>query len=466
MEHQKIKSLSEYEKLLANDDKYRILDVDEDASEDEIEISFDELFGILSDSDEEDSEDKLAIISDAYGTLIDPDERKKLYLKKVINKLYRDWGVKDSYYYKKERLLGDLTLDSEIKEKDYFSLKRISDARITDKIINILNPYEYFVTVDERNGGGAGSLIEQPSGRLIHFGIYPGTEDGKVMAIGGGLHLVRVRVIPVDVDEMFELVIEKIRGMFPSRDLSGFFFNGSEREQKKSIRNGVKERYRTMGYVAAEEVIEDTVRSLLEELSKIGLKPEPEELPTPTEPIITPPRFVDDYFITEDERKKGSAGSVVEEASGRRIEFEIPPGVEDGRILVIEGDANFVRVRVMPVDVDEIFEYLHTKIRERFPLQNIGGFIDGLEWVQKDYIRDQVKEQYRTVGYVAVEEMLEVAVQSLRWELRRFGEEAGGLKSASETPTKTNRRGDGVKYLRHSFSGMWKRVVKWCSRRL
>ena len=464
MEHQKIKSLSEYEKLLANDDKYRILDVDEDASEDEIEIAFDGLFNTLSDSDEEDSEDKLAIISDAYGTLIDPDERKKLYLKKVINKLYRDWGVKDSYYYKKERLLGDLTPDSEIKEKDYFSLKQISDDRITDKIINILNPFEYFVTVDERNGGGVGSLIEQPSERLIHFGIYPGVEDGKVIAIGGGLRLVRVRVIPVDVDEMFELVIEKIRGMFPSRDLSGFFFNGSEMGQKNFIRNGVKERYRTRGYVAAEEMIEDTVRSLLEELRVIGLKPE--STVRQEEPIITPPRSVDDYFITEDERKKGSTGSVVEEASGRRIEFEIPPGVEDGRILATKGDVHFVRIMVMPVDVDEIFEYMHTKIRERFPLQNIGGFIDGLERVQKDYIRDQVKEQYRTVGYVAVEEMIEVAVQSLRWELRRFGVESGRPKSASETPTGAKRTGVEVKYPRHGFSGMWKRVVKWCSRRL
>ena len=459
---QKIKSLFEYEKLLTNDELYGILDVDEDASEEEIEITFYELFGILSDSDEEDSEEKLAIISGAYGTLIDPDERGGLYLKKVINKLFVEWGVKERYSYKKEKLLDDLARDSEIKEKDYFSLKQISDDHIIDTIVNILDPFEFFVTVDERKGGAMGSVIEQPSGRIIHFGIYPGMEDGEVIAIGGDLRLVRVGVVPVDVDEMFEFVIEKIKETFPSRDLSGFF-HGLGIKQKNSIRDQVKEQYRTMGYVAAEDIIGDTIQSLLEELCGIGVEPEPEEPPTPAEPVITPPRFVDDYFITEDERRKGSMGSVVEEAGGRRIEFGIPPGVEDGKVIAIEGDANFVRVMVIPVDVDEIFEYMITNIGERFPSPDMRGFIYDSKQMQKDFIRDRMKEQYRTRGYVAVEEVIEDTIQSLRWELHRFGIESGRSKSTSETPVKTKRT--RVKNPRHGLFEIWKSVVRWCSRR-
>lgn len=459
---QKIKSLFEYEKLRTNDELYRILDVDEDASEEEIEIAFYEVFGILSDSDEEDSEEKLAIISDAYGTLIDPDERERLYLKKVINKLFVEWGVKERYSYKKEKLLDHLARDSEMKEKDYFALKQISDDHIIDTIVNILDPFEFFVTVDERKGGAMGSFIEQPSGRMIHFGIYPGMEDGEVIAIGGDLRLVRVGVVPVDVDEMFEFVIEKIKEMFPSRDLSGFF-HGWEIKQKNSIRDRVKEQYRTMGYVAAEDIIGDTIRSLLEELRGIGVEPEPEEPPTPAEPVITPPRFVDDYFITGDERRKGSTGSVVEESSGRRIEFGIPPDVEDGKVIAIEGDANFVRVMVMPVDVDEIFEYLITKIGEKFPSPDMRGFIYSSKQMQKDFIRDRMKEQYRTRGYVAVEEVIEDTIQSLRWELRRFGIESGRSKSTAETPVKTKRT--RVENPRHGLFDIWKSVVRWCSRR-
>ncbi len=218
-----------------------------------------------------------------------------------------------------------------------------------------------------------------------------------------------------------------------------------------------------MGYVAAEDIIGDVIRSLLEELREIGVEPEPEEPPTPAEPVITPPRFVDDYFITEDERRKGSAGSVVEEASGRRIEFGIPRGVEDGKVIAIEGDANFVRVMVVPVDADEIFEYLITKIGEKFPSPNMRGFIYDSKQMQKDFIRDRMKEQYRTRGYVAVEEVIDDTIQSLRWELRRFGIESGRSKSTSETPVKTKRT--RVKNPRRGLFEIWKSVVRWCSRR-
>ena len=459
---QKIKSLFEYEKLHTNDELYGILGVDEDASEEEIEIAFDELFGILSDSDEDDSEEKLAIISDAYDTLVDLDERAKLYLKEVINKLFVEWNVGERYSYKKEKILEHLARDSELKEKDYFSLKEISDYHIIDKIVDTLDPFEYFVTIDELKGGTMGSYIEQPSGRVIRFRIYRGMEDGNVIAIAGDLHLVRVRVVPVDVGEMFEFVIKKIKKMFPSRDLS-VFFHRLEIKQKNSIRDRVREQYMTRGYVAAEDLVGDMIRSILEELRVIGVEPEPEEPPTPAEPVITPSRFVDDYFITEDERRKGSTGSVVEEASGRRIEFGMPPDVEDGKVIAIEGDANFVRVMVMPVDVDEIFEYLITKIGERFPSPDMRGFIYDSKQMQKDFIRDRVKEQYRTRGYVAVEEVIEDTIQSLRWELRRFGMESGRSKSTSETPVETKRT--RVKNPRHGLFEIWKNVVRWCSSR-
>ncbi len=456
---QKIKSLFEYEKLHTNDELYGILDVDEDVSEEEIEITFDELFGILADSDEKDSEEKLAIISDAYGILIDPDERAKLYLKKVINKLFIEWGVEERYSYKKEKLLEYLARDSEIKNKDCFALKQISEYHIIDAIINILDPFEYFVTIDELKGGAMGSCIEHPSGRVICFRIYQGMEDGEVISIGGDLRLVRVRVIPVDAGEMFEFVIKKIKKMFPSRDLS-VFFHGLEIKQKNSVRDQVKEQYKTRGYVAAEDLVSDMIRSLLEELRVIDGEPEPEEPPTPAEPIITPPRFVDDYFITKDERRKGSAESVVGEASGMRIKFEIPPGVEDGEVISIEGDANFVRVRVMPVDVDEIFEYLIAKIGERFPSPDMRGFIYDSKQMQKDFLRDRVKEQYMTSGYVAVEEVIEDTIQSLRWELRKFGIESGRSKSISETPVKTKRT--RAKNPRRGLCEIWKSAVRWC----
>ncbi|PXF56658.1 MAG: hypothetical protein C4B59_16565 [Candidatus Methanogaster sp.] len=349
-----------------------------------------------------------------------------------------------------------------IKKKDCFALKQISDYHIIDTIVNILDPFEYFVTIDELKGGAMGSCIERPSGRVICFRMYQGMEDGEVVSIGGDLRLVRVRVVPVDAGELFEFAIKKIKKMFPSRDLS-VFFQGLEIEQRNSIRGQVKEQYRTMGYVAAEDLVSDMIRSLLEELRGIGVEPEPEELPAPAEPVITPPRFVDDYFITEDERRKGSAESVVEETSGTRIKFRIPPGVEDGGVISIEGDANFVRVRVMPVDVDEIFEYLITKIGERFPSPDMRGFIYDSKQMQKDFIRDRVKEQYRTRGYVAVEEVIEDTIQSLHWELRKFGIESGGSKSTSEMPVKT--KSTRVKNPRRSLCEIWKSAVRWCSSR-
>jgi DnaJ-class molecular chaperone len=387
MEHKE--ELKEFRKLESKGDLWGILGVCKDATQKEIKSGYVKLYKKYKPLQEEEAAEILLIVNKAYKTLKDPkaveEHCKRAYIQKEVDEFFK--GVTGIGRIK-EKIVDTLISDGEISGMDCAVLKNKGKSYLTDKIANELNPLDVYITKDEYRQGYTETFIEQHSSRKVDVRIPAYTEDGKIIAIEGGKHFARVEVIPIDVDEIFEKIVEKVSRKFQI-DLGELT---STQETKDFIRGNAKEQYRKDKRVNEQEIIEKVLEPLDSLIPKI-------------EPF--------DVYITKDEYREGCTVTLVGQqphGRSRKIDVRIPAKTKNGEIIQIEGGK--VRVNVVPTDAYEIFEKIVEKVRRKFHID-----LDAVAYKVKSemvgFIRNQVKEQYRKDKRVNEQEIIEKVIRAL-----------------------------------------------------
>jgi DnaJ-class molecular chaperone len=379
--------LKKFRELESEGDLRGILGVSKNATQEEIKSGYGGLYGKYASREGEEAEEILLIVTKAYKILKDPktveEHYKRAYIQKEVDEFFK--GVTGIGRIK-EKIVDTLISDGEISGMDCAVLKNKGKSYLTDKIANELNPLDVYITKDEYRQGCTETFVEQHSSRKVDVRIPAYTEDGKIIAIEGGKHFARVKVIPVDVDEIYEKIVEKVRRKFQI-DLGELT---STQEIKDFIRGNAKEEYRKDKRVNEQEIIEKVLK--------------------PLDSLIPKPFDVD---ITKDEFREGCTVTLVRQqpnGRSRKIDVRIPAKTKNGEIIQIEGGK--VRVNVVPTDAYEIFEKIVEKVRRKFQID-----LDAVAYKVKSemvgFIRNQVKEQYRKDKRVNEQEIIEKVIRAL-----------------------------------------------------